>query len=405
MSFSRLTRSFLRRALGRSAPALPVALSSSELSLTHLPAPTEEPEFHKISTSGRIVPIYPSYRYGLKRGWLYYSSLSALNDLMQRELLPKEGVEFLALTSGTRTLTMPLGEVDQMAKAWIEPYADLFIGGILPPSSGAMLDPGDPTLVAAKSAMAVGYRQIMEKVKRTTDISMSDLCGHDLLEIGFNDGLSCLAWEELGFRVTAIDNGYGIGAHDPAAPFIQKRLGGRAAFQFGDVVKGLAFSNGAFSVIVSTSVLEHILDLPAALKEMHRLLADDGIMIHSYHPYFGPDGGHAQTIPDFPWGHVRLSLNDYSAYLDDFRPHEAEVAKQFLSEGLHRSYPIASMQTVLAASGFELLLWREDAASQEKLIGLCPQVCYEAQQAYPGVSLRDLIARNIFFIARKSKID
>ena len=44
----------------------------------------------------------------------------------------------------------------------------------------------------------------------------------------------------------------------------------------------LPFDDGVFDVLVSDQVLEHVLDYPSALKEMHRVLKDDGFCLHLF---------------------------------------------------------------------------------------------------------------------------
>ena len=43
---------------------------------------------------------------------------------------------------------------------------------------------------------------------------------------------------------------------------------------------------GQFDALLSTQVLEHVIDPPSYLKEAHRLLKDDGIMVLSTHGYW-----------------------------------------------------------------------------------------------------------------------
>lgn len=403
MGFRQHARRLLGKVNSEPAPKLQSALKTAELALTEIADIDESPERFFMTRDGHSLPVYPSYRYGLKRGWLFFPSLAALQELNQRALLPKPGQDFLAAARGGRTITMSLKEIDETARQWIAPHADRFIGQLLPPQDNAYFDPGTEGLDASCRQMAEGYKKLLSRLDSVSNRPVASQTGRNLLEIGFNDGLSPLAWERLGFKTTAIDNSYKAETTKTISREISSRLGGSADFQHGDICKRLEYDDGHFSLISSVSVLEHILDLSSAFSEMNRLLGKDGYLIHSYHPYFGPDGGHALGNPDCPWGHVRMSVEDYQAYLVEHRPFEAEVASRWLKEGLNRSHTIAQMQGLLANAGFELLLWREDAAPLSRLSGLNPEVLRQAAIHYPGISLRDMTTQTVLFMARKAR--
>jgi SAM-dependent methyltransferase len=377
-------------------------IGSTEFKLAGWPEWNETPEDHFISESGNVLPVFPGYRYSVKAGWKNFTSLVTLDELAREGLLPEAGIRFLGTAKGTRALALSQDEIAQQADAWIRPYAEQFIGGILPPAESAWRNPGTAALEKMIEGSRSGQEQSLAKIERYVPGIRARLQNRPLLEIGFNSGIPCLAWDRLGFKVSARDNGYGTGSHEALAPHIQKQLGGSVDFGFGDIVQGLPCKDGEFAIITSTSVLEHVMDLPAALREMRRLLADDGVLIHSYHPYFGPDGGHALAIPDCPWGHLRLPKHEYEAYMRRFRPHEYDAAISWINQGLNRAHPISDMLAALSSSGFEILLWREDAAQPSMLKGLSPQVVRESLRNYPGISLRDLITRTVSFVAKKT---
>jgi len=49
--------------------------------------------------------------------------------------------------------------------------------------------------------------------------------------------------------------------------------------QFGDLEQGLEFSDESFDEILLDNVIEHVFDIPACIKEIHRLLREDGVCI------------------------------------------------------------------------------------------------------------------------------
>lgn len=69
--------------------------------------------------------------------------------------------------------------------------------------------------------------------------------------------------------------------------------GGAFPIVMGDVTKKTPFSDGAFDTVLSTSVLEHVSDIGAALNEMARLTRRGGDMVHIFGPVWsGPYGHH-----------------------------------------------------------------------------------------------------------------
>lgn len=87
-----------------------------------------------------------------------------------------------------------------------------------------------------------------------------------ILEIGAGDGYMSNALSEAGFDVTATDPA----PREPSKYNVQQ-MGGY----------DLKFEDSSFDIILSSNVLEHIVDLPKALTEMKRVLKPGGVMVHS----------------------------------------------------------------------------------------------------------------------------
>lgn len=89
-----------------------------------------------------------------------------------------------------------------------------------------------------------------------------------VLELGAGAGWQARHLESLGYHVTAID--IEQSAYRQARVFPVQMYDGRS----------LPFPSGAFDVIFSSNVLEHIVDLDDILREMARVLTKGGIAVH-----------------------------------------------------------------------------------------------------------------------------
>jgi hypothetical protein len=137
---------------------------------------------------------------------------------------------------------------------------------------------------------------------------------------------------------------------------------------------------------------------------MFRLLKPNGVLIHKYHPFFCPSGGHTLGIPDTPWGHCRMNHEDYIHYIEKQRPFESAPAKVWLSEALTRAYPISRMQQAFVQANFKIAYWQETPTSQSNLVDLTPQVQHECFQTNPQIGLLDLITESVLVVAQKPNL-
>ncbi len=99
------------------------------------------------------------------------------------------------------------------------------------------------------------------------------------LEVGCGAGLTTSVLAERCGTVVAVDKGTtpgaageSRGANSTDAPPIHFLSSDAAA---------LPFPGGSFDLLVTSNVLEHLEDLPGAFREMKRVLAPGGFMIHS----------------------------------------------------------------------------------------------------------------------------
>jgi ubiquinone/menaquinone biosynthesis C-methylase UbiE len=148
-------------------------------------------------------------------------------------------------------------------------------------------------------------------------------------------------------------------------------------------------------------VLEHILDLPSAFKEMYRILKPGGIMIHSYDPYFHPAGGHGLGVLDMPWGHLQVNPDEYERYIKEFRPFEIDQAMNWYKNGVHKKYPKRLMMKLVLDSGFKILFWNTRKINKHQRSRIGNSLMRNVFKNYPEISFDDLLACEHTFIAQK----
>jgi ubiquinone/menaquinone biosynthesis C-methylase UbiE len=88
---------------------------------------------------------------------------------------------------------------------------------------------------------------------------------------------------------------------------VAKRLAKEKLVENVNFVRGdahsLCFRDQSFDAAVSTHTLEHVKDPFRCLEEIERVLKDQGMIYMSFHPFWGPTGGHLYVYLPFPWIH------------------------------------------------------------------------------------------------------
>jgi SAM-dependent methyltransferase len=156
---------------------------------------------------------------------------------------------------------------------------------------------------------------------------------------------------------------------------------------------------GSFDAIVSFEVLEHVQRPEAAFEAMARMLKPGGVVYHDYNPFFSANGGHSLCTLDFPWGHARLTPDDFERYLEEIRPSETEQALRFYRESLNRM-TLAALRSAVEGANLELLAvvpWTDRTLVPR----LTPEAVAEVRRIYSGAGADDLLATFVAVIARR----
>ncbi len=147
-----------------------------------------------------------------------------------------------------------------------------------------------------------------------------------VLEIGAGQGGKGIAYALSGMQITALDIDAPALARGLAAA---RRLGAAVRYLSADGAR-LPFPANSFDAILLDSVIEHVRDLFALLRECARVLKRGGIVFVVFPPFYGPLSGHIDDYILFPWFHLlprawvkrglqtRVPLPGYLAPLDAY---------------------------------------------------------------------------------------
>lgn len=96
----------------------------------------------------------------------------------------------------------------------------------------------------------------------------------DLLEIGYGSGIHMPVWAQFGHRIHGLD----IHGHAGEVSGVLARHGVAADLRTGSA-ESMPFGNASFDIVLAVSVLEFFEDLPAACREIRRVLRPGGRFI------------------------------------------------------------------------------------------------------------------------------
>ena len=111
------------------------------------------------------------------------------------------------------------------------------------------------------------------------------------------------------------------------------------------------------------------------------------------------NGGHALGTLDAPWLHTMLCPEYYERYFKEMNPNECYLVLPWIKNALNRKITIAFMQRTLVEEGFNIYSWHKNIGKPKFLKGFDPAILEYVHQHQADVTLADLIATSINFIA------
>jgi ubiquinone/menaquinone biosynthesis C-methylase UbiE len=141
---------------------------------------------------------------------------------------------------------------------------------------------------------------ITERIKGIVDLKK----GAKVLEIGAAQGLSIIAFEELGYDCV------GVEPWEDALD-ISKQLAKKLNIKI-DIKKSVAeelpFADNSFDVVIADSVMEHVKDVECVMREVFRVLKKEGAFYFSSASAMCPYQGEIRFFPFFSWYPQRLKV-------------------------------------------------------------------------------------------------
>jgi len=382
---------------GRVRDALAQARSAYRSSLGHSPrVEYDEPAaadgaFER--PGGSPLPVFANYRYRQKQAWRLWPPMKAVQLLADAGIVDNGVKNQLREFRGHRALSAPMEEIEQWARPVVEEHRHRFVG-----------DPLEGWAILARRAQ-LSFRataRAYDLLRYLSRAGVTVRAPADVLDVGAGAGLCAAGFGLLGAAVTAVDNGYGGGGELSTARAVADLLGVSTAVVASSIEAFAEDSRDQFDLVCSTSLLEHVDDLPGTLRAIRCLTRPEGLTVHYIDPFTGPRGGHSILTLDQPYGHLRMEPDSLLRYVEELRPHEVPMAEQWLRDGL--LYPCRTGENYVAAfsdAGFDVLMVKRDPAPHPVARNLTLAVRDDIRRWRPDICDTDLVSKGLVVIAQR----
>jgi 2-polyprenyl-6-hydroxyphenyl methylase/3-demethylubiquinone-9 3-methyltransferase len=119
----------------------------------------------------------------------------------------------------------------------------------------------------------------------------------DVLDVGAAQGRTLLALQKLGHHAVGVEP---FAEAIETAHRLAARVGTTVDIREG-AAESLPFPDRHFDVVLATSVMEHVVDLPCALREIHRVLRPGGVFWFNSASSLAPHQDEISAFPLFGW--------------------------------------------------------------------------------------------------------
>ena len=358
---------------------------------------------------GSNVALLDGYRDRIKsrwRGtWWPVGTLLAL-DANDRVELSEELVEAAARIRAARTMPISPEDVARILQTLFVKHPEWFSVPVrMDPRYGMkVLEP----IVGSDPPVDV-HRRGAEELRQIAAEFSIDLRVSRVLDVGCGAGYQSFALAGIAGETVGID--INVDLQDLPARRERMRLAlledvddARVRLETGDVTD-LRFDDCSFDLVVSNVVLEHVRDLPRAFAEIRRVLRPGGLSVNGVQPWFGPDGGHSLCTLDFPWGHVRLSEEEFADYVAAWRPLEAADAVRRHRTGFQQPrHTLDRSRAAAVTAGLSIIRWEETRIGlRDAHCGLATEdLLADCRRVHPDVTKRDLLTIGYRAVLRRA---
>jgi len=248
----------------------------------------------------------------------------------------------------------------------------------------------------------------------------------NIMDIGCYAGIQCYAAAELGAKSAKgidipeyftlqttgkdINNNSDIEEHSNL--YTQKRKEASTAFS-PEILSKVSFEDLSvhdlkekekYDIIFSWETLEHIIDNEKGFKNIYDALVPGGISLHTYNPFFSITGGHSLCTTNAPWGHARMTVDDFEKYTKENLPQDVpddflEISLNFFTQNLNRMTQ-RDLKQILVNNGFSILEFIPHV-NYNLLKNINNEIFYQIKQLYPTVQLVDLISGYVTILIKK----
>ena len=250
--------------------------------------------------------------------------------------------------------------------------------------------------------------------------------GSNIMDVGCYAGIQCYAAIELGAKSSKgidipeyftlqttgknINNNNDIKEHSNL--YTQKRKEASAAFS-PEVLSKVSFEDLSihdlkekekYDIIFSWETLEHVIDNNQGFANIYNALVPGGVSLHTYNPFFSITGGHSLCTTNAPWGHARMTINDFKKYTEENLPNDVpddfiDVSLNFFTQNLNRMTQ-RDLKQILVDNGFEILEFIPHV-KYNMMQNINNEIFYQIKQLYPTVTITDLISDYVTILIKK----
>ena len=248
----------------------------------------------------------------------------------------------------------------------------------------------------------------------------------NIMDIGCYAGIQCYAAAELGAKsakgidipeyFTLQTTGKNINNNDDIEEhsnlYTKKRKEASTAFS-PEILSKVSFEDLSvhdltekekYDIIFSWETLEHIIDNKKGFKNIYDALVPGGVSLHTYNPFFSITGGHSLCTTNSPWGHARMTVNDFEKYTKENLPQDVpddflEISLNFFTQNLNRMTQYDLKQN-LVDNGFTILEFIPHVNIQ-LLKNINNEIFYQIKQLYPTITITDLICDYVTILIKK----